>query len=67
MIKPNSSEYNLSQKNIHCPFLLCVGVYKPTPYALLSNTEILMLRESKKSKYYLGTTMLKKMALNIVW
>ena len=46
---------------MQCPILPCFVVYTPTQYAISCKiTEILILPDSKKSKYYLGTQMLEQ-------
>ena len=53
-------------KNIQCPFLLCFGVYTPTPYALLCKIEKFNIYANrKKSKYNLGTPKVKAKLLFI--
>ena len=59
-LKENFYEYNLSKKNIQCPILPCVGVYTTTQYAVSLNIpKFYNYANRKKSKYYLGTPMLK--------
>ena len=51
----------MSEKNIQCPFLLCFAVYTPTQYALSCKiTKFKLYPNRKKSKYYIGTAMLKE-------
>ena len=57
--KKNSSEYILSEK-VYSPILLCFGVYTPTQYSLSCKIQRFSFYiNRKKSKYYLGTPMLK--------
>ena len=50
----------ICQKNTQCPILIYFGLYKPTPCALSCKIKKLYNEENrKKSKYYLGTPMLK--------
>ena len=51
-------------KNTQCPFLLSFGVYTPTQYAVSCKiTKFKYYENKKKSKYYLGTPMLKSKLL----
>ena len=45
---------------------LFLSIYTNSTCYLMLNTEILYLSESKKSKYYLGTPMLKTILLKIL-
>ena len=48
------------RKYIQCPILLCFKVYTPNPYALSCKIQKFYIEAiRKKSKYYLGTPMLK--------
>ena len=61
--------------NTQCPFLLCFGVYTPTQYAFSGKMlKFYFYSNLKKSKYYLGTPMLKakllwinSVRINIQW
>ena len=53
MLKQSCSEYNLSEKNIQCPILLCFRVYTQTQYALSCKMpKFSFYTNRRKSKYY---------------
>ena len=48
------------RKNIQCLILLYFGVYTPTPYALSCKIQKFYIYANRnKTKYYVGTPMLK--------
>ena len=60
MLKQNCSEYNLSEKIYNARFFSDLD-YTPIPYALSCKIQKFYIQETrKKSKYYLGTPVLKK-------
>ena len=59
MLKEYGSEYNLSEKIYNALFYSDLQYINHSIYFPMENTEIQILPELRKSKYYLGTPMLK--------
>ena len=59
MIKQNCSEYYLLEKIYNALFYSLLEYIKQLKCSLMKNTKIINLCESKNSKYYIGSPMLK--------
>ena len=58
-LKENGSDFNLSEKIYNALFHSDLECIHHSIFFLMENTKILILPESKISKYYLGTPTLK--------